>query len=103
MRTAPSPCLPEGSGTEQSACQAKVERGVAMDRQGLVGARGFEPPTTRSRTECATRLRYAPRERRLYPVPEDCSRTNATVVRSEPWDGAPRPPALLRPRTGAAY
>ena len=28
---------------------------------GLVGARGFEPPTTRSRTECATRLRYAPR------------------------------------------
>jgi hypothetical protein len=29
----------------------------------LVGARGFEPPTTRSRTECATRLRYAPRGR----------------------------------------
>ena len=26
----------------------------------LVGARGFEPPTPRSRTECATRLRYAP-------------------------------------------
>ncbi len=25
-----------------------------------VGARGFEPPTPRSRTECATRLRYAP-------------------------------------------
>jgi hypothetical protein len=26
----------------------------------FVGARGFEPPTPRSRTECATRLRYAP-------------------------------------------
>ena len=26
----------------------------------LVGARGFEPPTFRSRTERATRLRYAP-------------------------------------------
>src|SRR5262249_16659436 len=34
----------------------------------LVGARGFEPPTTRSRTECATRLRYAPRERALYAI-----------------------------------
>ncbi len=27
---------------------------------GLVGARGFEPPTFRSRTERATRLRHAP-------------------------------------------
>ena len=26
----------------------------------LVGARGFEPPTTRSRTVCSTRLSYAP-------------------------------------------
>jgi hypothetical protein len=25
-----------------------------------IGARGFEPPTPRSRTVCATRLRYAP-------------------------------------------
>ncbi len=29
------------------------------------GARGFEPPTPRSRTECATRLRYAPFRREL--------------------------------------
>jgi hypothetical protein len=36
--------------------------------RGLVGARGFEPPTTRSRTECATRLRYAPRSRPLYAI-----------------------------------
>ena len=28
----------------------------------LVGARGFEPPTPRSRTVCATRLRYAPKK-----------------------------------------
>ena len=27
---------------------------------GLVGARGFEPPTPASRTQCATGLRYAP-------------------------------------------
>src|SRR5262245_20448207 len=26
----------------------------------LVGARGFEPPTPRSRTECSTRLSHAP-------------------------------------------
>ena len=27
---------------------------------GVVGARGFEPPTPASRTQCATGLRYAP-------------------------------------------
>src|SRR5205085_6128121 len=34
----------------------------------MVGARGFEPPTPRSRTECSTRLSHAPtkREPRLY-------------------------------------
>src|SRR5437016_6008763 len=31
----------------------------------LVGARGFEPPTSRSRTVRATRLRYAPTRRAL--------------------------------------
>ena len=30
---------------------------------GLVGARGFEPPTPCSRSRCATRLRYAPHHR----------------------------------------
>src|SRR5438045_409894 len=30
------------------------------DVVGVVGARGFEPPTPWSRTRCATRLRYAP-------------------------------------------
>src|ERR1700752_4629231 len=31
-----------------------------MNREKLVGARGFEPPTPRSRTECSTRLSHAP-------------------------------------------
>src|SRR5712691_9124058 len=33
----------------------------------VVGARGFEPPTSRSRTVRATRLRYAP------PTPHNCT------------------------------
>jgi hypothetical protein len=32
----------------------------------LVGARGFEPPTSRSRTERSTRLSHAPTTRRVY-------------------------------------
>src|SRR5882724_13589784 len=32
----------------------------------VVGARGFEPPTSRSRTVRATRLRYAPNGRAHY-------------------------------------
>src|SRR3989449_11668776 len=35
-------------------------RGRPPGRRSLVGARGFEPPTSRSRTVRATRLRYAP-------------------------------------------
>ena len=34
---------------------------------GMVGARGFEPPATRSRTVCATRLRYAPDKHSIPP------------------------------------
>jgi hypothetical protein len=33
---------------------------VGDDHTVLVGAKGFEPSTPRSRTVCATRLRYAP-------------------------------------------
>src|SRR5687768_4707375 len=36
---------------------------------GMVGARGFEPPTSRSRTVRATRLRYAPK--RTGPIVQD--------------------------------
>ena len=35
-------------------------RASRSSKLGLVGARGFEPPTPASRTQCATGLRYAP-------------------------------------------
>ncbi len=33
---------------------------LVLDRLQLVGARGFEPPTTCTPYRCATKLRYAP-------------------------------------------
>src|SRR5450756_3134256 len=45
--------------------RTRNEKGPAREagprREEMVGARGFEPPTPRSRTVCATMLRYAPR------------------------------------------
>jgi hypothetical protein len=39
----------------------------SMNSEGLlVGARGFEPPTSRSRTVRATKLRYAPYRNQPY-------------------------------------
>src|SRR5438477_11899947 len=46
-----------GQATGKTAVVAAVGLGRV---QYLVGARGFEPPTPASRTQCATRLRYAP-------------------------------------------
>src|SRR5712692_3737090 len=43
----------------------------------LVGARGFEPPTPRSRTECSTRLSHAPTEANIYFTPDPT--VNATL------------------------
>src|SRR5438552_14901389 len=43
----------------------------------VVGARGFEPPTPRSRTECSTRLSHAPTEANGYLTPD--ATVNATV------------------------
>jgi hypothetical protein len=39
----------------------------------MVGARGFEPPTSCSQSKCATRLRHAPNEdfRGFYANPPD--------------------------------
>ena len=34
--------------------------GSGSSKLCMVGARGFEPPTPASRTQCATGLRYAP-------------------------------------------
>ena len=36
-------------------------------REKVVGARGFEPPTPRSRTECSTRLSHAPTQLAILP------------------------------------
>src|SRR5262249_57061567 len=44
----------------------------------LVGARGFEPPTPRSRTECSTRLSHAPTGRNRYLTSDRT--VNATLV-----------------------
>jgi hypothetical protein len=42
----------------------KARVGGLFDAICLVGARGFEPPTPRSRTECSTRLSHAPTRRK---------------------------------------
>src|SRR5439155_15858492 len=40
-----------------------------ISRAGMVGARGFEPPTASSQSWCATRLRYAPTRKLLFLAP----------------------------------
>src|SRR5438093_11543993 len=49
-------------------------------RSILVGARGFEPPTPRSRTECSTRLSHAPTEANCYLTPDTTVNATALVV-----------------------
>jgi hypothetical protein len=41
---------------------------LRLANKEMVGARGFEPPASWSRTRRATRLRYAPREVKLTPL-----------------------------------
>ena len=50
-------------------------------REKVVGARGFEPPTPRSRTECSTRLSHAPTRRHSTSAytPTDSSSTAANA------------------------
>ena len=59
------------------------EKGPAREagprREEMVGARGFEPPTPRSRTVCATRLRYAPTRARRRKI--------ASAGRRRHWQG----------------
>src|SRR5262249_35324670 len=50
----------------------------------LVGARGFEPPTPRSRTECSTRLSHAPTGRDTYPTPRAVQSKAGPSNRSSP-------------------
>src|SRR5215204_830456 len=56
----------QGGRPQETASQRRHKRKTATlssDRkplQLLIGARGFEPPTSRSRTERSTRLSHAP-------------------------------------------
>ena len=50
------------SGRVRPRSRTHEENGIGKE---VVGARGFEPPTPRSRTECSTRLSHAP-TRELY-------------------------------------
>ena len=56
----------------------------------LIGARGFEPPTSCSRSRRATRLRYAPSLRgTLYVLDEAVSSTTSVTTASSPGRDAP--------------
>ena len=74
----------------------------------LVGARGFEPPTSRSRTERSTRLSHAPTTRRVYTGRRIAAIRNPAAgtpgFPSEPDGGGPQTagqPAARRRRTSA--
>ncbi len=51
-------------GTEES----RFDACLISRRWCLVGARGFEPPTTATPLRCATRLRYAPNCERILDL-----------------------------------
>ena len=48
---------------------------IQLSYRRLVGVVGFEPTTTRSQSECATRLRYTPiaRNLKVYSLNNQCS------------------------------
>ena len=68
---------------------------TAASRTGMVGARGFEPPTSSSRTMRATKLRHAPTEVLVEqspgivarPDPDRCGRSPRWGLGSIPADG----------------
>ena len=62
----------KGNGTRAPHWTATGSKRLPVNNQldwlaigDLVGARGFEPPTSRSRTERSTRLSHAPTSRRI--------------------------------------
>jgi hypothetical protein len=66
-----SPDEPRPTNRDQVRLSAGARKQKAQQRWAvsclmLVGARGFEPPTPRSRTECSTRLSHAPTTRGSY-------------------------------------
>ena len=56
---------------------------VLMGVRFLVGARGFEPPTSRSQTERTTRLCYAPKVEAFYESLADWSSDEDLVLRQD--------------------
>ena len=59
----------------EARCSNPLSYGRKNDWNELVGARGFEPPTSSSRTTRATKLRYAPTDPPL-PAEEKDSRND---------------------------
>ncbi len=49
-----------GQGLEEAVVATPRMAKITLKKNRLVGARGFEPPTTSTPRRCATRLRYAP-------------------------------------------
>ncbi len=68
----------------------------AQAKLGMVGARGFEPPTPASRTRCATGLRYAPINASEPPGVRKSLRT-ACRARQPRLGTSPCPRARSRP------
>src|SRR6267143_4942564 len=62
---------------------------------GLVGARGFEPPTPASRTQCATGLRYAPTKSREPQSEWELSYISGS--KRKPWASATARQVILPP------
>ena len=72
---------------------------LTVPRDRVVGARGFEPPTPRSRTECATRLRYAPSlrfTRTATRAPRTGQPYDGTQPRGQRDSGVPSSPETRR-------
>ena len=53
----------------EGRCSIQLSYGLVRAAGRVVGAAGFELATYWSQTSCATRLRYAPKPRRLYSAP----------------------------------
>ena len=83
---------PEGIEPPTLWSEARCSNPLSYGRKNvwneLVGARGFEPPTSSSRTTRATKLRYAPTDPPL-PAEEKDSRNDPCATEwSSDGDGA---------------
>ena len=61
-------------------CPAELQAGGSPLRGGMVGARGFEPPTPCAQGRCATRLRYTPTPRPLRLAKDPRFRTKGEYM-----------------------